>query len=80
MENMMIVCLDVSEQLIICMLTQLSEAGEAFAQIPSTYELFDDPLATSFATLVQKSEPCRRCIDKFWYESCSGYVPESWTI
>ena len=29
MENMMIVCLYVSEQLIICMLTQLSEAGEA---------------------------------------------------
>ena len=37
MENMMIVCLDVSEQLIICMLTQLSEAGEAFAQIPSAF-------------------------------------------
>ena len=65
MENMMIVCLDVSEQLIICMFTQLSEAGEALAQIPSTFELFDDPLATSFATLVQKSKPCGRCIDEF---------------
>ena len=37
MENMMIVCLYVSEQLIICMLTQLSEA---LAQIPSVCELF----------------------------------------
>ena len=56
-------CLYVSEQLIICMLTQLSEA---LAQIPSAYELFDDPLATSFAsTLVQKLESCGRCIDEF---------------
>ena len=52
MENMVIVCLDVSEQLIICMLTQFCKAGEALAQIPSAFELFDDPLATSFATLV----------------------------
>ena len=85
-------CVYVSEQLIIRMLTQLSEAGEAgeagkagkagkaLAQIPSAYELFDDPLATSFATLVQKSEPCERSIDEFWYEHCSGFIPESWTI
>ena len=65
MENLVIVCLYVSEQLIICMLTQLSEAGKALTQIPSAYELFDDPLATSFATLVQKSESCGRCIDEF---------------
>ena len=35
-ENMMIVCLDVSEQLIICMLTQFSEAGEASFAILSS--------------------------------------------
>ena len=50
MENMMIVC--------------LGEAGEALAQIICVYELFDDPRATSFATLVQKSEPCGRSMDE----------------
>ena len=62
MENLVIVCLYVFEQLIICMFTHLSEA---LAQIPSAYELLDDPLATSFASLVQKSESCGRCIDEF---------------
>ena len=64
MENMVIVCLDVSEQLIIRIFTQLNEAGKALTQISSAYALFGDPLATSFAAFVQKSEPVGRQLRK----------------